>query len=71
VVVRRLLLVVLVRIVHEIDQVGVVILDGVPVEEDVLLAERTILLLFFYNFLVTLASGVVVGDWRLKLDHGR
>lgn len=65
-----LVLVVFIWIVHEVDQIRVVVLDRVSIQQDVLLPERTILLLLFNDCFVALSSCVVVGNLRLKFNHG-
>lgn len=67
---RQRQVVVLVRIMHKVDQVRVIILDRIPVEQYVLLAKRSIFLLFLYQLLMPFTCRVVVWDLGLKLYHG-
>ena len=68
--VQRAVWVIFVWVVHEVNQVMVVILDRVSVEQDVLLAERSILLLLLDHLGMSLTGSVVVRDLGFKLYHG-
>ena len=57
-------------IVHEIDQVRVIVLDGVSLLEDVLLTLWSILLMLLDHFLVALSRRVVMRDLRLDTNDG-
>ena len=62
---------ILVRVVHEVDQVRVIILDRVSIEKDVLPADWSILLLLLNHLGVPLAGRIIVRDLWLELNHGR
>ena len=62
---------ILVRVVHEVDQVRVIILDRISIEKDVLPADRSIFLLLLNHLGVPLASSIIMRDLGFKLNHSR
>lgn len=59
---------VFVGIVHEVDQVRVVVLYRIPIQQDVLLTIGPVLLLLLNHLSVPLPRGVVVGELGLDFD---
>ena len=66
-----LAILIIIGVVHEVNQVRIIIFNWIPVLQYILLAKWTIFLLFLDHLLVTFASCVIVWDLWFKFYHGK